>query len=266
MEVHALRACLKSHYFSGETFEHKADHSQIDHGFAGFGLSFIVTIESAIASQPTKGAFDNPAAGQHLEGMKVGTLDDLDGAAPQSAGPIQECSGVAAIGPDVSDSPGHGLTEEGGQQLFGAIPILNMGGQDGHHEQQADGIDQDMAFASVDFLAGVVTPLVASLGAFDALAVDDGRAGVAFASFRLARLFPQASVNGDPQTVLLPGSEVMINGAPGRKVVRQIAPLAGGLGEVEDGVEQFPMAVLAGSPCRARSRKTIVDELPFGVG
>ena len=101
---------MKSHYFSAETFEHKANHSQIDHGFAGFGLSFVVAIESAIASQPTKGAFHDPAAGQHLEGMKVGTLHDLDGAAPQSAGPIQQCSGVAAIGPDVSDS---GLGREG---------------------------------------------------------------------------------------------------------------------------------------------------------
>jgi hypothetical protein len=42
-----IRACLKSHIFLAETFEHKANHSQIDHGFAGFGLSFVVAIESA---------------------------------------------------------------------------------------------------------------------------------------------------------------------------------------------------------------------------
>jgi hypothetical protein len=44
-----------------------------------------------------------------------------------------------------------------------------------------------------------------------------------------------------------------------------IAPLAGGLGKVEDHVEQFPLAVLSGSPSLARLGKTAVDELPFGV-
>src|ERR1019366_1886651 len=141
----------------------------------------------------------------------------------------------------------------------------NIGGQNHDHEEQADRIDQDMPLASVDFFAGVVTPLVARLGALDTLAVDDGRAGLPFAPFHLACLFPQAGVNGDPQTVALPGSEVMINRAPRGKVPGQIAPLAGGLGEVEDPVEQFPIAVLSGSPGLARLGKTIVDELPFGV-
>jgi hypothetical protein len=78
----ALRVCLKSHSFSAETFEPKANHSQIDHGFAGLGLSFVVAIQSAVASEPTEGAFHPPAAWPHLEGMEFGALDDLDGATP----------------------------------------------------------------------------------------------------------------------------------------------------------------------------------------
>src|ERR1017187_6590239 len=260
-----LRACLKSHFFLAETFEHQANHSQIDHGFAGFGLSFVVAIESAVASEPTEGAFHHPAARQHLEGVKVGALDDLDGAAPQSPGPFQQCSRVAAVGPDMFDAPASLPAEEGGQPLFGPIPILNIGGKHHDYEEQADRIDQDMPLASVDFFAGVVTPLVARLGALDTLAVDDGRAGLPFAPFHLACLFPQAGVNGDPQTVALPGSEVMINRAPRGKALGQIAPLAGGLAEVEDPVEQFPIAVLSGPPGLARLGKTIVDEVPFGV-
>src|ERR1017187_9360753 len=111
----SLRACLKSHFLSAKTFEHEPNHGQIDHGFAGLGLSFVVAIESAVASQPAKSAFHHPATGQHLEGMKVGALHDLDGAAPQSPRPIQQCSRVATIGPDVFDSPGRGFAEEGGQ-------------------------------------------------------------------------------------------------------------------------------------------------------
>jgi hypothetical protein len=96
--LRSLRACLKSHLFSAETFEHKANHSQIDHGFAGLGLSFVVAIESAVASEPTEGAFDHPTAGQHFEGMKVGALDDLDGAAPPSPRPSAcEYRAVASV-------------------------------------------------------------------------------------------------------------------------------------------------------------------------
>src|SRR5665213_26239 len=65
--------------------------------------------------------------------------------------------------------------------------------------------------------------------------------------------------------VALPGAEVMINRAPGGKALGQIAPLAGGLGQVENGVEQFPVAVLAGPPRRARLGKTIGDQGPFTV-
>src|ERR1017187_2335790 len=57
----------------------------------------------------------------------------------------------------------------------------------------------------------------------------------------------------------------MINRAPRGKALGQIAPLAGGLAEVEDPVEQFPIAVLSGPPGLARLGKTIVDEVPFGV-
>lgn len=111
-----------------------------------------------------------------------------------------------------------GLAEEGGEQLFGPIPVLNVGGQDHHEEDQADGIDQDRPLASIDFLARLVTPLVAGFGALDTLAVDEGCAGLPFAPLHWACLFPQAGVNGDPQTLALPGSEVMINGAPRGKL------------------------------------------------
>ena len=62
------------------------------------------------------------------------------------------------------------------------------------------------------------------------MAVDDGRAGMPFAPLHLARLFPQAGVNGDPHTIAFPGSKIMINRASRGTVVRQIAPLAGVLG------------------------------------
>jgi len=50
--VYSFRACLESHCFLAETFEHKPNHGQIDDCFTGLGLLFVDAIESAVASQP----------------------------------------------------------------------------------------------------------------------------------------------------------------------------------------------------------------------
>ena len=63
--------------------EQEANHGQIDHGFAGLGLAFVIATEPAGAAQPAEGARHDPAAWQHFERMKFGAFDDLEGAAPQ---------------------------------------------------------------------------------------------------------------------------------------------------------------------------------------
>lgn len=73
-------------------------------------------------------------------------------------------------------------------------------------------------------------------------------------------------VNLFPELGAFPESEVMIDRAPRREVLRQIPPLTGGAHDIEHGVERFPISVLAGASRPAGLGKTIVDELPFGVG
>ena len=60
-----------------------------------------------------------------------------------------------------------------------AIPVLHAGGPDVNAKEQPLGIRQEVAFAPFDFLARVVAAAAGpdGIGAFDALAVDDGRAG-----------------------------------------------------------------------------------------
>jgi hypothetical protein len=98
-----------------------------------------------------------------------------------------------------------------------------------------------VALAPVDFLACVVAARVTALGALDALAVDDRRAGVAIASLELPQEFAQVGVNLRPQPAVFPLPEVMIDRAPRRKVRGQIPPLATGAIEIEHRVEQFPI-------------------------
>jgi len=254
------------HLRLAEASKHEANHGEVNHRLASGGLPFVVATESAIASQPTEGPLHDPASWQYLEGVKFGALHDFDRAAPQLARLGQQRSSVAPIGPDMFDAAASLLAEEGGQQLLGPIPVLNVRRQDHYQENKTDGVDQDVTFTSVDLLARIVTPLVAGLGTLDALAVDDPRAGLTLSSFNQAQMFSQMGVNLVPQAIALPESEVVIDRAPRSEVFGQISPLAAGPDQIENGVEQLPERMLAPSALLAWLGETIIDELPFGVG
>src|SRR5271168_1581129 len=116
--VWVLRACLKMHLKLSEASQHETDHRQIDDGFAGLGLAFVVPAESAGTAEPAESALDYPAPWQHLEGVQLGALDDFDGATPQLACPLQERAGIASVGPDVFDLSARPLSKESVQQLL----------------------------------------------------------------------------------------------------------------------------------------------------
>lgn len=61
------------------------------------------------------------------------------------------------------------------EQLFGAIPVLNIDRMYDDLQQVPNCIDNDMPFAPADFLARVVTAPTARFRGFDALAVDNSR-------------------------------------------------------------------------------------------
>ena len=254
------------HLEFSKTSEHKAKHGQVDHGFASVGLPFVVATESPITSQPTEGTLYDPPSRKHLEGMKLGSFYDLEHATADSLGPVHQHTRIATVGPDMFDAIACPLAQSQGQQLFGSIPILNIGGQHHHRDDQPDRIDQDMTFAPIDFLAGIVTPLVADLGAFDALTVDDTSTGVALAPIDQTHLFSQVGVNRCPQTVAFPESEVVIGRSPRGKVSWQVAPLTAGFDNIENGVGQLSEGMLARTPCLGGLGEAVIDELPFALG
>ena len=99
-----------------------------------------------------------------------------------------------------------------------------------------------MALAAADLLGGVVAARPALLGGLDRLAVDDAGRGLG----RLALVLANAAVHHAqhlvPDARLAPAVELGGDGAPGREVVGQAAPLAAGGQDVQDGIDQ----VLAG--------------------
>ena len=250
---------------TAQTSEHEANHSQVDHRLPRLGFPFVVAVESATTAQPGKGPLHDPAARQHPEGMQLGALDDLERATPPLAGLLHQRSRIAPVGPEVLDPAGSLVGKESREQLPSGVAVLNVGWQHHHPQHQTERIDQDMSFSAVDFLARIVTPFFAHLGALDALAIEDGRAGMALATFDPAQMLSQMGMDLFPQTVELPEPEVMVDGAPGSKVPGQVAPLRAGFDEIEDGIEQLPERVLAPPTALAGLGKAVVDELPFGV-
>lgn len=251
---------------TSEACQHQADHGDMDHGFGGARVPFVIAIEPALAPQPAEGPLDHPAARQHFARVQFGALDDRDRAAPRPFGPSAQRPGIAAIGPDLFDMPPPVRAVKPRQELSGGVPVLNIGGQAQHRQNQPQRVHQHVALAAVDLLARIVAPRLAARGAFDALAVDNRRAGVALAGLELPQEFAQGGVDLRPQPAAFLLPEVVINGAPRRKVRRQIAPLTTGARQIKHGVDQLPIRVLARASGRTGLGKTVVDELPFGVG
>ena len=157
---------------------------------AGFAL--VVACQAAGFHEPAKGAFDYPAPWQQLKTLGlVAAFDDFQGQTavaeefPHLPHPSFQFALIAPVGKD----QGHVQKQmaEEAKQDFGTIPVLHAGGADVNAQEQPLGIGQEVAFASFDLLACVIAAAAGGhgIGAFDALAVDDGRAGRGvFFSFR----------------------------------------------------------------------------------
>ncbi len=117
-------------------------------------MPFAVAGQPAVAADPCKGAFHDPAFRQHDEAMQVVPLDGLD--APR-AGSRDGCrhlrSLTAAIGEDALDA---GEAAAGlAQKVEGAVAVLHIRREDDDVQQETERIDEDVALAARDFLARV---------------------------------------------------------------------------------------------------------------
>ena len=147
-------------------------------------FALMVACQTAGFHEPAEGAFHHPTPGQQLKALGlIAAFDDFQGKAgvaeedPHLPHPGFQFSLIAAVGKD----QGHAQKQmaEQAKQDLRAIPVLHAGRSDVNSQQQTLGIGQEVAFAPFDFLARIVAAAAGGygVGAFDALAVDDGRAG-----------------------------------------------------------------------------------------
>ena len=120
-----------------------------------FDGCFEVLGQSAAAVEPGDGAFDDPTLGQDDEPMGVAALDDLRG---PGSGVGDRLGGfrplISGVGEDALDERKGAARLP--QNLAQTIAILNVGGVDDDAQQQAERVDQDVALAARDLLAGVI--------------------------------------------------------------------------------------------------------------
>jgi hypothetical protein len=144
--------------------EHDADHSEPDEGGDSARISLEIARQAAIAADPSEGSFDDPALGQDDEFVQFVALDDLDHPMTGAgSGPCDAWSLVAGIGEDALDEGDEAARATIENQPH-PVAVLNVGRMNDDVQQEAERIDQDVAFAPDDLLARI-KPLRVERGA-----------------------------------------------------------------------------------------------------
>ena len=132
------------------------DHGQVNHVFTAVGQRLVIFAQTPVTVQPREGAFHNPTFRQdHKAGDIIVTLDNLQRPSTHPSGPVDQLTGIAAVGPDQLQ-PGR-MADEFGQHQLGSVAVLNIGGMDHHRQHQSQRINYQMAFSALYLLAGVIS-------------------------------------------------------------------------------------------------------------
>jgi len=227
---------------------------------------FEVLGEAAVAVQPGEGSFDDPATRQDFEALgAVGSLDDLDRPLADWPQCVPEfVPRIAAIGEQVAQ-PGKSADDPGEHQRR-SVAVLDVGGVDHGVDQISLGIGEDVALASLDLLACVITPRPAGFRGFYALAIDDASAGRGLAAVRLARGHEQIVVQRLPQAVVAPQIEPAPHRRNRREARWQHPPRQAPAQQVEDRLDNPPHLPLARTADMRGWREKRFQNRPFGIG
>src|SRR4051795_7028185 len=227
--------------------------------------------QTAAPPQPAERAFDDPTLLEHHKALcGIRARHDLE-LGPRRPAHRPGCL-PALIGP-VRDHPLQKGKEppHRPQDTQAAVPILDVAGQNGAAEHQAERVNNGVALAPFDLLGRIIAHRIdrapAPFGSFHALAVHDRGRGACVLAGQLTGLFVQGVVEPPQRAVTLPAHKVVVHGAARGQVFRQGAPLAARAQDVEHRVENLAQNNPALPP-----RPALWDinegagQVPFGVG
>ena len=173
-----------------------------------------------VAVEPGDGVLDNPPARQEFKFPGgVGAPNDLQGP-------------VAELGERPAQAwrrhrrhrqrYGAGASQSG-EQRWGAVAILDVGGMDDGGDEKACRVGQEVTLASLDLLAGTIPAGATRLGRLHRLAVDDAGRGARLARHHLASEHHQGVVDALLGAVVAPAVEVILHHCPQRRLSRPAA-------------------------------------------
>mgnify|MGYP003466916085 FL=1 len=175
--------------------------------------------------------------------MSGRVLDDLD-LEPEPDGASVEAlvAGIAA------DDPERQAREaDFAAQFVASGDVGDVRGGDEYPDEQAEGVNDDTAFAAADLVAGVVANLFGESGGGDGLGIEDRSAGPGVVTALGSGEVVELLMDGVPGAVVGPADEALVQGGSGWELKWEVAPLAAGSGLVEDGVDDESAFVNEGS-------------------
>ena len=141
--------------WSGQSPQHDSDHGEADECRDGAGVSLEVAREASVVADPSEGALDDPAVGQHDEAVQFVAFDDFydpatrDGGGSRHARPL-----IAGIGEDALNEGKEAACAMIENQPR-PVAILHVGRMDNDVQEKAQRIDEDVPFAPRDLLARI---------------------------------------------------------------------------------------------------------------
>src|SRR5215475_4030869 len=246
------RAVMKRRAIRGrESVQHKMDMTDLNHGSTGFCRALIVLAVPAISPMPGVGAFNHPVWLQRDEATCARwTRLHFDApASPMLSHPGVQRMVVILLIRKERDETWTGLGSDEAEQGWGCHPIIETSTGNEHGEQQPQRIDQEMALASLDFVATVIPPLGAPhLGGLNGLTVDARGTGGGLAPRCYTRAFAQGLNHLGPGPVVALLRKVVIDRALGQQIMRQHVPLTPAPVQKTKRVEDLPHVDLTRVP------------------
>lgn len=222
--------------------------------------------QASVSVEPSQGTLHDPASRQDFEALGcVGSLDDVDGPFSDAAQRVFELvPSIAAIGEDVPQ-PREGFNDFGQHQRC-PVAVLDVGGVDEGMDEIALGVGEDMALASFDLLAGVISPRTAGFRGFDALAVDHTGGWARLTPLLLAHRHRQDMVDREPQTIVAPQVEPAPHRRDRRETRRQHPPRQAAPKQIKDRLHDPAQRPFPRAADRGRSRQQRFQQRPFRIG
>src|ERR1700674_2038757 len=250
---------------------HEPNHANPYHRLTVIQAHLIIAAQAARLGEPAEGTLHDPSLWQRREPLgSIRASDDFQpqfAKGPQLLNPLDQCSQVTSVGPNNLYSHVHG--DEQSDQALSGMTVLNAGGGDHERQQQSQGVDGDVAFATRHLFARIVAALPRLVGHLNGLAVDNRGCGCDLTLFGFAQPVSQRVVNEPPGPVLGPLPVIAIDCLPRTEVLGQEPPRAARADNIEDGVDQRT-TLQRWSPALAFARPGLRDEgldlTPFFIG